>query len=93
MKVIINFIFFIFFILRNLVFSIKFNFNIDHISMRCLAEYLTHSDLGKSIIILLVVITIESDIKDFRVRLFDPNGNAVINKVIINKIIFRKIKI
>lgn len=47
MKLYKGFLFLIFFIYFNTTNSMKFNLTIDHISMRCLAEYLSRSTLSK----------------------------------------------
>ena len=81
MKIFYNFFIFLFSYLGNLTYSMNFNFKLKEISVRCISEYLSQSTLGIIKSKYLVVYTINSDIKDIRVRLFDPKGNAIINKV------------
>ena len=47
MKLFLSFTIFLLCLLFNHVFSMNFNFTIEKVTLRCLAEYLTHSTLGK----------------------------------------------
>ena len=62
--------------------SMKFKFNMKPINMQCIAEFLSEKTL--------MISTINANSKDIRVRLFDPNGNTVYNKVS-KKILSKKI--
>jgi len=71
-------------IIINSITSIKFYFQMDSTSMRCLGEYLSDKTLGIKLIFYFIkkaIINIKCSKPDIRVRLFDPNGNTVIIKV------------
>lgn len=59
---------------------IKFDLEVRSISMQCLGEYLADKTLCK-IILYLGIFKLSANSKDIRVRLFDPNGHAVFNRV------------
>jgi hypothetical protein len=53
--------------------AINFSFRVPSLSNRCIGEYLTQSTIA--------IFKIESENKEFRVKLYDPNGHTVFNKV------------
>lgn len=76
---------FFYFLFLNNIFSIKFGFKMSERTMRCLGEFLPDSTTA--------IFSIEANSKEIRVRLFDPNGNTIFNKVnfLENLYLFRKI--
>ncbi len=70
--------------LFHLANSLKFFFKVPGVTMKCLGEYLTENTVGIGLIYFnsfIAIFSLNAESDQILVRLIDPNGNLVYNKV------------